>query len=74
MNSLREERTLVVISHQLSTIQDADVIVVLKDGRISGTGTHVELMRSNETYMGFVRRQQNADSALLVAADPRTVS
>ncbi|MCK9361417.1 ABC transporter ATP-binding protein/permease [Patescibacteria group bacterium] len=74
MNSLRQDRTLVVISHQLSTIQDADVIVVLKDGRISGTGTHVELMRSNETYMGFVRRQQNADSALLVAPDPRTVS
>lgn len=74
MNSLREDRTLIVISHQLSTVQDADLIVVLKDGRVSGMGTHVELMRTNETYMGFVRRQQNADSALLVSADPRNVS
>lgn len=74
MNALRRERTLLVITHQLSTVQDADLIIVLKDGHIDGMGTHADLVRGNETYKGFVQRQQNADSALLVAPDPRTVS
>lgn len=74
MNELRRERTLIVITHQLSTVQDADQLVVIKDGRIDGMGTHAELVRNNETYKGFVQRQQNADSAMLVAGDPRDVS
>jgi ABC-type multidrug transport system fused ATPase/permease subunit len=74
MNELRRERTLIVITHQLSTVQDADQLVVLKDGRIDGMGNHSELLRSNETYKGFVQRQQNADSALHVVGHPKDVS
>jgi ATP-binding cassette subfamily B protein len=68
MRELRKERTLIVITHQISTIQDADFIVVLKNGRVDGKGTHAELLKSNGVYLNFVRRQQNSDAALHVAS------
>lgn len=74
MNELRRERTLIVITHQLSTVQDADQLVVLKDGRVNGMGTHADLVRNNEAYRGFVQRQQNADSALHIEPHPMDVS
>lgn len=74
MASLRKDRTLIVITHQLSTVQDADVLIVLDHGRISGMGTHTELVRSNETYRRFVQLQQNAEASLIVRGDPRDIS
>lgn len=42
--------TLIVISHRLSTVQDADCIYVLQNGCIQGSGSHAELMISNQLY------------------------
>jgi ABC-type multidrug transport system fused ATPase/permease subunit len=42
--------TIVVIAHRLSTIRDADQIVLLEDGVVLATGTHAELMASNDWY------------------------
>jgi ABC-type multidrug transport system fused ATPase/permease subunit len=74
MNELRKERTLIVITHQLSTVQDADLLIVLREGRIDGMGTHAYLLRSNVTYKGFVMRQQNADSTMHVVGHSKDVS
>ena len=43
-------RTMLVVAHRLSTIQDADVIVVLKGGKIVESGTHESLRRANGVY------------------------
>ena len=43
-------RTSIVIAHRLSTVRDADRIVVLDRGEIVGAGTHEELLRSNAPY------------------------
>ena len=43
-----------MISHQLSTVQYADIIFVLKDGEIVLKGTHSELIDKNAVYHGFV--------------------
>jgi subfamily B ATP-binding cassette protein HlyB/CyaB len=45
MKYIRKDRTLFVIAHRLSTVRDADVIVVVEKGKILERGTHEELMR-----------------------------
>ncbi len=52
-----EDRTLVVVAHRLSTVTDADQIIVLDDGRIAGTGTHAVLMETNPLYRDLASRQ-----------------
>lgn len=50
-------RTCFVIAHRLSTVINADRIIVLKDGRIIESGTHVELLQQNGYYTSLVKRQ-----------------
>ena len=49
--------TVVIVAQRVSTIRDADRIVVLNEGRVVGTGTHTELMDANETYREIVLSQ-----------------
>ncbi|MEV6316156.1 ABC transporter ATP-binding protein [Streptomyces sp. NPDC051776] len=51
------EATVVIVAQRVSTIRDADRIVVLDEGRIVGTGRHHDLMRENETYREIVLSQ-----------------
>ncbi|NLA56226.1 MAG: ABC transporter ATP-binding protein [Corynebacterium humireducens] len=51
------DRTLVVVAHRLSTVTDADQIIVLDDGRVAGVGTHEELMHSSPLYRDLASRQ-----------------
>lgn len=53
----REGRTFLVIAHRLSTVKDADVIVVLSSGECVETGTHEELLAKGSVYKGLVQRQ-----------------
>jgi ATP-binding cassette subfamily B protein/ATP-binding cassette subfamily C protein len=52
-----EERTVMVIAHRLSTVVDADRIVVLDEGRVKGIGTHEELLASNQLYRKLAASQ-----------------
>jgi len=49
--------TVVIVAQRVSTIRDADRIVVLDEGAVVGTGTHQELMATNETYREIVLSQ-----------------
>ncbi len=51
------EATVVIVAQRVSTIRDADRIVVLDEGRVVGTGRHHELMDDNETYREIVLSQ-----------------
>lgn len=58
--ALKEEmanKTLLIIAQRLSTIQQADNIIVLDEGKIVGKGTHSELLQSNKTYQEFAQSQ-----------------
>ncbi len=50
MDRMMVGRTSFVIAHRLSTVRDADVILVIRDGSIVESGTHEELMRSGGFY------------------------
>ncbi len=52
-----KDRTTLVIAHRLSTVQDADVICVMEDGRIVETGPHAALVARNGIYAQLSRLQ-----------------
>jgi ATP-binding cassette subfamily B multidrug efflux pump len=55
--------TLVIVAQRVSTILDADQIVVLEDGAIVGRGTHQELLETSTTYAEIVSSQLTAEEA-----------
>ena len=57
IDAVANDRTLVVIAHRLSTVVDSDVIVVLDNGRVVGTGTHAELLESVPLYRKLAETQ-----------------
>ena len=50
-------RTLIVIAHRLSTVVDSDLIVVMENGRVVGSGTHSELVQSTPLYRDLAKHQ-----------------
>ena len=57
IDELSQTRTLIIISHRLSTIQNADVIYVLENGQIAQKGIHEELMQKTGLYRQLVEEQ-----------------
>ena len=62
-------RTTIVIAHRLSTVVDADQIVVLDGGRVAERGTHTMLLRRNGLYAEMWMRQAREREAALAAAE-----
>lgn len=53
--------TKIIIAQRISSVQDADKIIVLDDGKISGIGTHEELLENNEIYADVYNSQVKGD-------------
>ncbi|CAF0970134.1 unnamed protein product [Adineta ricciae] len=58
INEAMKNRTVLVVAHRLATIQDADLIVVLRDGSIVEMGTHTELCAQKGLYENLVSQQK----------------
>jgi ABC-type transport system involved in Fe-S cluster assembly fused permease/ATPase subunit len=63
LRGVSKNRTTVVIAHRLSTVVDADEIIVLEKGEIAERGTHKVLLRKKGLYFDMWNRQQQADEA-----------
>ncbi len=57
------DATVVIVAQRVSTIVDADQILVLEDGEVVGRGRHDELLETCETYQEIVRSQLTAEEA-----------
>ena len=57
LNKYGDGKTVIIADHRLSTVQNADKIVFIKDGRIAEVGTHEELVSLNGEYWKLVRNQ-----------------
>lgn len=57
VDATAQGRTLVVVAHRLSTVTDADQIIVMDNGRVEATGTHSELLETSSLYRDLAARQ-----------------
>ena len=68
MVNVMKNRTTFVIAHRLSTVREADLIVVLKDGQIAEQGTHEELLAVNGIYRNIYDLQLQPQEEMLLDA------
>jgi ATP-binding cassette subfamily B protein IrtB len=61
ISALVRGKTLIIIAHRLATIQNADQILVVDDGRIAERGTHQELIKAEGVYQRFMTIRQRAE-------------
>lgn len=68
LQNLMQGRTTLVIAHRLSTVVDADQIIFLDKGVVTGSGTHQELLESHDMYREFATQQLQLPEQLSVDA------
>lgn len=54
LEAMKGTKTVIMIAHRLSTIIDSDCIFFVENGRITGSGTHQELLNSHEMYRSYI--------------------
>ncbi len=57
INDVSQGKTTIIIAHRLSTVRNADKIIVMDKGRVVGEGTHDELMKNSPVYQNLVAHQ-----------------
>lgn len=57
LDAAAQGRSVLVIAHRLSTVQDADEVAVIQGGRVSERGSHHELLAAGGQYANLVKRQ-----------------
>ena len=66
------DATVMIVSQRVSTMMDADRIIVLDEGRVAGIGTHRELMNTCEVYRDIVASQLSSEGIAEETHERRT--
>lgn len=61
LNKLIKDKTVIIISHRLKSIENVDKIIVIDDGLVEDVGTHKELINSSETYANLINKTKMAE-------------
>ena len=61
LNKLIKDKTVIIISHRLKSIENVDKIIVIDDGLVEDVGTHKELINSSETYANLINKTKLAE-------------
>ena len=61
LNKLIKDKTVVIISHRMKSIENADKIVVLGDGRVENEGKHEELLQRSKVYKNLIEKTRMAE-------------
>jgi len=61
IRELAQKKTVILISHRLANVTDADQILVMKDGVIEESGVHAKLMEKNDYYSSLYKAQQELE-------------
>ena len=59
LKRVTQNRTTIVIAHRLATVVDADIILVLKNGRVAEQGNHFSLISNPDSFYSELWRKQN---------------
>lgn len=60
IDALTKHKTLISIAHRLSTVKNADQIIVLDHGRLVQQGKHIELLKQDGIYYDFWKQREDA--------------
>lgn len=74
LKSALSGRTVILVAHRLSTVQEADVIYVIDDGALAESGTHQELITRNGRYTALWQAQNSGNPKIAGASEPKTQS
>lgn len=61
LNKLIKDKTVIIISHRLKSIENVNKIVVIDEGYVENIGNHEELMKSSKVYKNLVQKTKLAD-------------
>ncbi|OXZ29985.1 ABC transporter ATP-binding protein [Finegoldia magna] len=61
LNNLVKDKTVVIISHRMKSIENADKIVVLENGRVESEGKHEELLQKSKVYKNLIEKTKMAE-------------
>ena len=61
LDELSKDHTVIIVAHRLSTIIDADIIFVIKKGKVIAKGTHDKLMTSCKYYRTLYQTEDNSN-------------
>lgn len=61
LNKLIKNKTVIIISHRMKSIENVDKIVVIEDGKLSGEGNHEHLLKTSEVYKNLIEKTQAAE-------------
>lgn len=61
ISNLTHGKTIIVIAHRLATIENADQILVIDDGKVTQRGTHKELSQQDGLYQRFIHIREKAE-------------